>query len=29
LRSYNLADPADAATPDKEKLFKYLIKLMK
>lgn len=29
LRSYNLADPADAATPDKGKLFNYLMKLMK
>ena len=29
LRSYNLADPVDAATPDKGKLFNYLMKLMK
>ena len=28
LRSYNLADPVDAATPDKGKLFNYLMKLM-
>lgn len=29
LRSYNLADPVDAATPNKGKLFNYLMKLMK